>query len=122
MLYIFFLSIAFGADPVLTGSWKGHWNSDVNGHNGPIKANFKEKEGVLYVRLRGRYAKVLPFFYRIKLIPSEQEDGIHYTVEKSLGKKWGTFTLDATVTNDSFVALYRSQNDHGRFVLEPQRK
>jgi len=120
MLYIFFLSIAFGSNLSLTGKWEGLWISDVNGHNGPIKAKFKEKDGTLYVRFRGRYAKVLPFFYRTKLIPVEQEDGIHYTVEKSLGKRWGTFTLDATITQDGFVAFYHSQNDHGRFVLQPR--
>jgi hypothetical protein len=118
LLFSLFFSISVAAVPQLDGTWEGHWISDVNGHNGPIKATFKTKDDEIVVRFCGRYAKVIPFFYRTKLTTVEKEDGIHYLAEKSLGKKWGTFTLDATVSEDGFVAHYRSETDHGRFVLE----
>jgi len=120
ILFSLLFSMSVAATPQLEGTWKGHWISDVNGHNGPIKATFKTKNEELYVRFRGRYAKVLPFVYRTKLTTVVEEDGVHYLAEKSLGEKWGTFTLDATVSEDGFVALYRSQEDHGRFVLQPK--
>jgi len=117
---ILLVTLGFAEAETPSGKWSGYWVSDVNGHNGPIKARFSELEdGTLRVCFTGRYAKVIPFLFRTQLTAVEQEDGTHYTVEHSLGRRWGTFSLDAQITDGQFVARYDSADDHGQFILSP---
>ncbi len=52
------------ASPDLSGKWSGCWISDKNGHHGPLRANFKQKDCDTYrVTFSGRFAKVIPFRY-----------------------------------------------------------
>src|SRR5262245_15042767 len=51
--------------PDLTGRWSGRWESDKNGHSGPLHARFRQLDCETYrVAFRGRFWGVFPFYYR----------------------------------------------------------
>ena len=50
--------------PDLSGKWSGYWVSDKNGHNGPLRATFRQQDWDTYrVTYSGRFAKIIPFRY-----------------------------------------------------------
>jgi hypothetical protein len=103
----------------LTGTWTGHWCSQTNGHNGPMKARFKRINGAEYrVRFTGLFCKVIPFYYS-ETFQVVRDDG--QTVELSANSKlcfFGTFHCRAAANGCQFNANYAAENDQGYFKLQ----
>ena len=63
--------------PDLSGRWSGRWVSETNGHTGPLNARFRQIDADTYrVAFRGRFAKVIPFWYTTRLDAVATGDGV----------------------------------------------
>jgi hypothetical protein len=104
----------------LTGSWSGDWLSCTSGHKGPLQGEFCRVDNCHYeVRFKGRFFKVFPFRYAVKLqIVEETADKVVLSGSQNLGRLFGTFTYSATVTDNCFLATYTSCKDDGQFRME----
>jgi hypothetical protein len=113
---LFLPAVGSAADP-LSGRWSGYWQSDANGHRGPLKATVSPSPSGYDVRFTGRFAKVIPFVYRSHLdVVGTSGDTMFLAAERRI-PFFGTFRTDATVSPTSFDATFRSGKDSGRFVL-----
>lgn len=114
--FLLFPTLAPAADP-LAGRWSGYWQSDANGHRGPLRAVVTPSPSGYDVRFSGRFAKVVPFVYRQHLdVVGVSGDATLLSATRRI-PLFGTFTTDAAVTPGSFDATFRSGKDSGRFVL-----
>ncbi len=106
----------------LTGTWKGTWLSQTNGHNGPMTARFKRINGSQYrVRFTGFFWKVIPFCYS-ETFDILSDDG--QTVQLSATSDlcfFGTFHCRAAANSCHFRANYTAQSDQGQFTLRRTR-
>jgi hypothetical protein len=103
----------------LSGAWSGRWMSCTTGHNGPLRATFCRLDAAHYeVNFRGRFFKVFPFRYSV-VLRVVYEDAYTTRLQGSsyLGRMFGTFYYDATVSGCEFNANYRSCKDHGWFRM-----
>lgn len=113
---LLFTTLAPAADP-LAGRWSGYWQSDANGHRGPLRATVTPAPSGYDVRFRGRFAKVIPFAYRQHLdVTGTSGDAVFLAADRRI-PLFGTFHTDAVATPTSFDATFRSGRDGGRFVL-----
>lgn len=109
-------TVAFAADPY-SGRWVGQWRSDANGHRGPLRATLTPTATGYDARFAGRFALVVPFFYRTHLdVVGTSGDTLFLAAERRV-PLFGTFHTDAVVTPWGFDATFRSGNDSGRFTL-----
>jgi hypothetical protein len=117
-----FADTASAQPPVLAGRWSGEWISDANGHHGPLHGRFRQLDADTYrVAFRGRFAKVIPFWYSTKLHVAGVGDGVVLlTVTKRLPLV-GEFRTTAIATATHFDATFTSAKDSGRFVLTRRR-
>ena len=103
----------------LSGTWKGTWVSCKSGHNGKLRATFcrlndKQVQAVFV----GSFAKILPFRYKAVLDIVHEESGmIVVRGSKRLGPLMGTFSYQATITEDRFDATYNSKRDWGKWSM-----
>ncbi len=105
--------------PDLSGDWKGHWESDKNGHRGSLRATFTRVGPNCYqVKFAGRFAKIIPFRYSTPMTVVGSGDGVVLlSASKTLGPLLGTFSMSATATATTFDADFTAKNDRGKFVL-----
>lgn len=105
--------------PDLSGEWSGYWESDVNGHTGPIRARFERLDACHYrVVFCGRFWMVCPFRYTTTLRITGYGPGVVCLGgSHRLGPVFGTFSYNARATHTHFVSRYCAQEDHGRFVM-----
>ncbi|MEO2090772.1 MAG: hypothetical protein ABGY75_14905 [Gemmataceae bacterium] len=104
------------ADP-LAGRWSVYWQSDANGHRGPLRATVTPSPAGYEVRFSGRLAKVITFVYRQHLdVVGVSGDAVALSATRRI-PLFGTFPPDAVATPTSFDATFRSGKDSGRFVL-----
>jgi hypothetical protein len=108
--------------PDLGGRWSGHWVSEKNGHTGPLHARFRQIDHDTYrVAFRGRFAKVLPFWYTTKLDVVGAGDGVVALGASQRLPLVGTYSTTATATATDFDATFTSKKDSGRFILSRRR-
>jgi hypothetical protein len=106
--------------PDLSGRWSGHWVSETNGHTGPLHARFRQIDDDTYrVAVRGRFAKILPFWYTTRLDVVGVGDGVVVLAASQRLPLAGTYstTATATATATDFEATFASRKDSGRFIL-----
>lgn len=105
--------------PDLTGEWSGYWESDVNGHTGPIRARFERLDACHYrVVFCGRFWMVCPFRYTTTLRITGYGPGyVCLGGSHRLGPIFGTFSFNARATQTQFVSRYCAEDDHGKFVM-----
>lgn len=116
LVLILFPTLVSAADP-LAGRWVGYWQSDANGHRGPLRATVTPAGGGYDVRFSGRFAKVIPFAYRQHLaVVGTTGDATVLAADRRL-PLFGTFRTAAVVTPTRFDAAFRSGKDGGRFAL-----
>ncbi|VTU00173.1 Hypothetical secreted protein OS=uncultured planctomycete 6FN GN=6FN_22 PE=4 SV=1 [Gemmataceae bacterium] len=112
-------SVAAAQEPDLSGRWSGYWVSDKNGHTGPLHARFRQLDADTYrVAFRGRFAKVIPFWYTTKLRVEGTGDGVVALGASQRLPLLGEYRSSATATGSAFGATFSSRRDSGRFVLE----
>lgn len=103
--------------PDLSGDWTGHWESDKNGHRGPLRATLTRVGPDCYqVRFAGRFAKIIPFRYSTPMtVVGSGDSVVLLSASKTLGPLLGTFSMSATAT--TFDADFTAKNDRGKFIL-----
>ena len=103
----------------LSGNWTGHWKSCETGHTGPLKAKFCRVDACHYeVTFCGRFFKVLPFRYKVKLRVVQEGDTVRLEGCQELGRLMGVYRYSATATRCVFHSRYTSKDDRGYFHLE----
>jgi hypothetical protein len=108
--------------PDLSGRWSGRWVSETNGHTGPLHARFRQVDADTYrVAFRGRFAKVLPFWYTTKLDVVAAGDGVVVLAASQRLPLVGAYSTTATATATDFDATFTSRKDSGRFILSRRR-
>jgi hypothetical protein len=103
----------------LSGHWTGTWVSCTSGHQGPLQADFCRIDDCRYrVTFTGRFFVILPFRYQVTLrVVSDDGESVQLAGSSYLGRRYGTFTYNATATATSFVSRYDSCRDDGKFLL-----
>ena len=103
----------------LSGTWSGTWNSEISGHEGPLKAKFAVSDkDVVSARFTGRFFKIVPFKFNVKLNVISQKDGVTKLSGKhDLGRALGTYHYDVTYKGNEFVAKYHTDKDKGVFQV-----
>lgn len=103
----------------LSGHWEGNWRSCKTGHKGVLRADFCKLSATSYqVNFRGRFFKVFPFKYSVVLnVISDDGQTVRLQGSSYLGRMFGTFYYNATVTNGCFNASYTSCKDNGWFRM-----
>jgi hypothetical protein len=113
-----FAGTAAAQPPDLSGRWSGEWISDKNGHHGPLHGRFRQLDADTYrVAFRGRFAKVVPFWYTTKLQVVGAGDGVVVLAASQRLPLVGEYRTTALATAANFDATFSSAKDSGRFVL-----
>jgi hypothetical protein len=105
--------------PDLSGAWSsGRWESLADGHSGPLTATFERAgPGGYDVTFRGRFFRIIPFRYRVRLeVVGTQGDRVFLAGSSKL-PIFGTYTSDAVATACDFRANFSAAKDHGTFTL-----
>jgi hypothetical protein len=104
----------------VAGHWRGQWNDTKSGHKGPLKANIVKCDDAHYrATFTGRFFGVFPFrFSTVLAITGHEGDAVLLSGSSNLGLLFGTFTYNARVTANCFVADFCSARYQGRFVME----
>jgi hypothetical protein len=114
-------SLTAGEPPDLTGNWSGHWESQTNGHRGPLSATFQRAIDSQYsVVFRGRFLKVIPFRYNAILDVTGYEAGKVLLAGSRKLLFFGTFSYSAEATRTDFIATYTASKDRGVFIMKRQ--
>jgi hypothetical protein len=103
----------------LSGYWEGRWHSCQTGHNGVLRATFCPIDAYTYrVDFSGRFFKVFPFRYSVVLnVVEQQGDFARLQGSSYLGRMFGMFYYNATVSRGQFNAVYWSAKDSGVFRM-----
>jgi hypothetical protein len=103
----------------LSGYWQGSWNSCNTGHHGVLRGTFCRISPSAYqVNFTGRFFKVFPFRYSVVLnVVSDDGQTVRLQGSSYLGRMFGTFYYNATVTGSCFNASYTSCKDSGTFQM-----
>jgi hypothetical protein len=103
----------------LSGHWEGSWGSSKTPHHGVLRAEFCKLNATQYqVNFRGRFFKVFPFHYSVVLnVVSDDGQTVQLQGSSYLGRMFGTFYYNATVTNGCFNSTYTSCKDNGWFRM-----
>jgi hypothetical protein len=117
----FFMAVHVNAGDLsnLSGTWAGTWNSEISGHEGPLKAKFTvSDENVVSARFTGRFFKILPFKFLVKLNVTSQKDGVtKLSGKQDLGRALGVYHYEVTYKGNEFVAKYHTDKDKGVFQV-----
>jgi len=106
----------------LTGNWTGNWESEISGHEGPLKAKFSVSgETKVQARFTGRFFKVVPFRFNVTLDVVSQQDGVTKLQGKqNLGRALGVYHYEVTYNGNEFIANYKTDKDKGVFKVSKQ--
>jgi hypothetical protein len=100
---------ALGESPA--GRWRGQWVSRPTGHQGPMRANIRPNgDGTYSARYSGRFFVVLPFTYRVDLIPTGHGS---YVAEKKLGPLLGSYRMQTQFGSQSMSGSFQAAKDVG---------
>ena len=104
----------------LAGRWQGRWVSDLNGHEGELRAIVTRLADDRYqARYRARYWKVMNFEYTVEMTTQQREGELHFEGQADLGFfAGGVYTYKGTATDRQWLSTYESKFDHGRFEME----
>ena len=114
--------------PEVAGPWQGYWKSDVNGHTGdlravatPAAAATVPADGVgegYQFRYHATWAKVLSGGYTSPHeVRRNRAGGYTVLAEKDIAFL-GVYKSEGTIKGDKFESKYRSDSDHGVYVLQ----
>jgi hypothetical protein len=115
---VFALSILFvlasfchAENPV--GRWQGEWSSISTSHRGPMKADIRSNgDGTYSARFAGRFLVVLPFIYRVDLVPSPY-DPSSFVASKRLGPLLGSYTMQISFGPQTMNGRFQAAGDYG---------
>lgn len=122
LIFLGYVTATSAQSPSVSGSWTGYWESDMNGHNGPLHARIRQINDDNYrASFRGRFAGVIPFWYSTKMhVESADENSVVLGANQRL-PFLGEYQTTAVITSDHFDATFTSRRDYGRFVMSRRR-
>ena len=104
---------------ILDGRWRqGSWTDDNTGHEGPLRARFREDgNGNYRVVFTGRFALVVPFRFSttLNVVGHDGDKVIMSGESRVLG--FGRFSYDAVADGCNFQSHYSSRRWAGTFNL-----
>lgn len=102
------------------GFWRGTWTDTNTGHTGPLKATITRCDDTHYRAVfTGRFFGVVPFRFAATLtVVGVEGDTLLLAGTERVGLLFGTFTYQARVTSDCFVADFCASRYQGRFVMQ----
>ena len=106
--------------PGPTGPWKGHWQSEVNGHHGPLWCLVSRDSEGDYWNFRYRAGWGLLQFgdYTHPITATPKKDGsLPVEGKMTLPNNFGTYSVQGLVTNQRFHLHYQGNGDKGSMTL-----
>ncbi len=101
------------------GRWEGTWRSEVNGHNGPLRAIVTKKDnGGYQARFHAGYGGFLTFEHQITL--DARLEGNFHAFQGSADLGWlagGVFHHTGKANDKLYFSNYKSEEDQGIFEL-----
>jgi hypothetical protein len=95
------------------GRWQGDWSSITTNHRGPMKADIRSNgDGTYSARFAGRFLVVLPFVYRVDLVPSCENPSI-FVANKSLGPLLGSYAMQTSFWQQTMNGRFQAAGDYG---------
>ncbi len=103
----------------LDGRWPcGTWIDTNTGHEGPLKAHFRQTDDCHYrVVFTGRFAKVIPFRFATTLDVVGRDGGKVFLAGQSRLMGFYRFNYSAVADEHQFNAQYSSRRWTGEFNL-----
>ncbi|RMG38222.1 MAG: hypothetical protein D6725_07640, partial [Planctomycetota bacterium] len=104
----------------VAGCWQGGWHSEVNGHQGTLRAIIeREAEGRYRARFKATFWRFFPFEFEMPLTVTPTQGGYAFAGEADLGLlAGGVFSYSGSIRGDTFMATYQSHKDQGTFWME----
>jgi len=108
------------APNALTGAWEGTWLSDVNGHNGRLRALITENpDGTYHAWYHAKYKGILSFAYSVDVDAQDIPAGYTFKGKADLGRlAGGVYSYEGSATNGLYNATYDSKYDQGIFKMQ----
>lgn len=104
----------YAANPA--GVWRGQWTSQSSGHRGALGAKIRSAGPDHYkTTFYGRFAVVIPFFYRTTLDRIPGTTDMFYSAKKM--PLLGTYETTARISGNSFRADFVGKKDRGVFEM-----
>ena len=98
--------------------YRGNWNSQSTGHQGPMRLRLTpRRDGNYNARFTGRFAMVIPFTYRVTMTPVATAGGNMQLVANKRLPIFGNFQTVANVTPCDVNAAYCADRDQGQFTM-----
>ncbi len=96
------------------GRWRGEWTSRSTGHHGPMRANIRpQPNGTYSARFSGRFLVVIPFTYRVDMVPVYP--GSHQLIaDKKLGPVMGNYRMQTSFGPQSMSGQFQAAGDQGK--------
>ena len=112
-------SPTYGPDD-LSGAWQGTWLSDVNGHNGRLRALITANpDGSYRAWYHAKYKRILSYAYSVDVETQDIPGGHSFLGEADLGKlAGGVYSYEGTATNGIYYATYKAKYDRGIFKMK----
>ncbi|MDZ4851464.1 MAG: hypothetical protein SGI77_19410 [Pirellulaceae bacterium] len=96
-----------------SGRWRGEWTSGSTGHRGPMRANIRpQADGSFSARFTGRFFVVIPFTYRVDLVPS-YFGSQQLSAEKKLGPILGSYRMQTSFGSQAMNGQFQAAGDQG---------
>jgi len=103
-----------------SGVWRGQWTSQSSGHRGALAAKIRPAGPDHYkATFYGRFAVVIPFFYRTTLDRIPGTADMYYSAKKM--PLLGTYETTARISGNSFRADFVGKKDRGVFEMRRRR-
>lgn len=106
--------------PSPTGTWKGTWKSEVNGHHGPlwcIITRDPSAPDTYNFRYRAGWGIFQFGDYTHRIVTQKEDRTLPLDHSMTLPKGFGTYQIEGKVTPEEFQATYSGEGDRGTLQL-----
>jgi hypothetical protein len=95
------------------GRWRGEWTSASTGHRGPMRATIRPQgNGTYSARFSGRFFVVIPFTYRVDMVPAYPGSN-QLVANKKLGPLMGSYRMQTNFGSQSMSGQFQAAGDQG---------
>lgn len=95
------------------GRWRGEWTSGSTGHHGPMRASIRpQSDGTYSARFSGRFFVVIPFTYRVDMVPASPGSN-RLVADKKLGPIMGSYRMQTHFGSQSMSGQFQAAGDKG---------
>jgi hypothetical protein len=103
------------------GRWRGQWTSGSTGHHGPMRATIRpQRNGTYSARFTGRFFVVIPFTYRVDMVPAYPGSN-QLVADKKLGPVMGSYRMQTTFGSQSMNGQFQAAGDEGSVQMKKIR-